>query len=161
MMARVIEPASSQPMSTEAVMADVRDRVRATLHATLVARGATELEEREVLDEVEALFRRGLALDDRQALLLPHLLDEPWRPELSIRAGSHRGRLTAAAVTFVKRRVLQPLNRWLFEYAQENFRRQARLNHALLACLQAVAADHARVKQRLAALEAAQGDPPR
>jgi hypothetical protein len=154
----VAEPARAKPVATEAVMDEVRDRVRVTLHATLVARGATDLEQREVLDEVEALFRRGLSLEDRDALLLPHLLDEPWRPELSLRARSHRGRIAAAAITLVKRRVLQPLNRWLFEYAQENFRRQARLNHALLACLQALAADHARVKQRLAALEEQRGD---
>jgi hypothetical protein len=57
--------------------------------------------------------------------------------------------------------VLQPITRWLFEYAQENFRRQARLNHALLACLQALAADHARLAHRVTALEARRDDPSR
>ena len=48
--------------------------------------------------------------------------------------------------------------RWLFEYSQDNFRRQDHLDLALVACLQSLAADHARLKQRVAALEG--GEPP-
>ena len=137
-------------------MHEVRDRVKAELHRRLTERGAAdELADRGVFDEVDALFRRGLTRD-RADLLLPALMAEPWRPELSLRLSSHRAPSAAAPILFVKKRILQPMFRWLFEYSQDNFRRQDHLNHALVACLQSLAADHARLKQRVAALEGAE-----
>lgn len=160
--APVPDSAPPQPVRTDAVMAEIRDRLKADLHERLVARGAAEdFDERAIFDEVDALFRRALALDDRHALLLPELLAEPWRPELSLRLKSHRGGLAAATIVFVKRRVLLPLTRWLYEYTHENFRRQERLNHALLASLQSLAAEHARLKRRLDAIDAGRAGPPR
>jgi hypothetical protein len=143
----------SDAASTESVMHEVRDRVRAELHKRLAERGgAEELADRAVFDEVDALFRRGLTRD-RADLLLPALMAEPWRPELSLRLSSHRAPSAAAPILFVKKRLLQPMFRWLFEYSQGNFRRQDHLNQALVACLQSLAADHARLKQRVAVLE--------
>jgi hypothetical protein len=84
------------------------------------------------------------------------LLAEPWQPELSLRLSSHRQGPVASAILFAKRRVLLPLTRWLYEYSLENFRRQDRLNVLLMACLQSFAAEHARLKLRVADLEAAQ-----
>ncbi|HEY8550075.1 MAG TPA: hypothetical protein VIL35_08990 [Vicinamibacterales bacterium] len=148
--------------STAATMEELRARVREALHARLVARGAgDDFDSRATFDEVDALFRRALAHDDRQALLIPDLLAQPSRPELSLRFASHRGGAAGAFVSFAKRRVLLPLVRWLFEYTQENFRRQEHLNVALLACLQTLAADHARLKARVAALETERGAPAR
>jgi hypothetical protein len=55
-----------------------------------------------------------------------------------------RGRLAAGAIRFAKSRLVLPVVRWLFEYAQENFRRQHHLNVVLMATVQTLAADHAR-----------------
>jgi hypothetical protein len=143
-------------------MSEIRDRLKADLHGRLVARGAADdFADRAVFDDVDALFRRALSLQDWHALLLPELLAEPWRPELSLRLTSHRGGLAAAVLVFIKRRLLLPLTRWLYEYSHENFRRQERLNHALLASLQSLAAEHARLKRRLDALDAERPGPSR
>jgi len=141
-------------------MQDVRERVRAELRARLVARGAgDDFDDPRIFDDVDALFRRALAHDDRHALLLPDLVDGEWRPELSLRLQSHRGGPAGALVVWVKRRVLLPLTRWLFEYARENFARQDRLNAALMACLQSMAAEQAGLRLRVAELEAGRTAP--
>jgi hypothetical protein len=49
----------------------------------------------------------------------------------------------------VKRRLLLPLTRWLFEYSQENFRRQDRLNRVLFACIEELAIENARLRRAL------------
>jgi hypothetical protein len=138
-------------------MAEVQARVRATLRARLQAAGATELADEQLFDEVDAIFRRALANDDRGALLLPHLLQDDWQPELALRLQSHRGGLAARFLVGVKQRVLLPLTRWLFEYTLENFRRQHRLNQALMACLQTLAIDNARLTREVAELRARVG----
>ncbi len=141
-------------MPTEAVMAELRGRVRAGLRARLVARGAADdFADQAVFDAVDVLFRRALARDDRHALLMPDLLEQPWRPELSLSIASHRRGPVGALIVFTKRRILLPLSRWLYEYALENFRVQDRVNVALMSCLQSLAADHVRLRQRLDALE--------
>jgi hypothetical protein len=152
-MSAVTDSSPPEP-DTNAIMQAVRERVRTELRDRLVARGAADdFGDPGVFDDVDALFRRALAHDDRHALLLPELLSDEWRPELSLRLTSHRPGMAAALVLFVKRRLVLPLTRWLFEYALENFRRQDRLNVALMACLQSLAADHARLQIRLETLE--------
>jgi hypothetical protein len=133
-------------------MAEVQARVRASMRARLVAAGATEMADERLFDEVEAMFRAALANDDRGALLLPQLIVDEWQPELALRLSSHRGGLTARLLVGIKRRILLPLTRWLFEYTLENFRRQHRLNLMLMACLQTVAVEHARLARELAEL---------
>jgi len=130
-------------------MTDLQARVRASLRARLQAAGASEFADAALFDEVDALFRQALANDDRGALILPPLLPDDWQPELSLRLASHRGGL-GSIVVFVKRRLLLPLTRWLFEYALENFRRQHRTNLALMACLQTLAVEHVRLRRALA-----------
>ena len=143
-----------RPVSTDAVMEEIRDRIRGDLHARLVGLGArADFGDRTIFDEVDRLIDRALANDDPSALLLPARLEQPWRPELSLDFPSHRGRLAAGAIRFAKSRIVLPLVRWLFEYSQENFRRQHHLNVALMATLQALAADHARLKAKVADLE--------
>jgi len=135
-------------------MDDVRRQVRADLRARLVAHGAAEeFSDPQVFDQVDALFRRTLARDDRARLLLPDSLDQPWAPDLALRLSTHRPGPVGSSILFVKRRVLQPVMRWLFEYALENFRRQDRVNVALMACLQSLAADHVKLRVRVDALE--------
>jgi hypothetical protein len=64
----VPEPVAA-PVSTDSVMGEVRDRVKAELHARILAQDAdTALADRAVFDEVDALFRQALA-HEQQALL--------------------------------------------------------------------------------------------
>lgn len=141
-------------VDAEAVMETVRQHLRTDLRARLRLRGAAEeFADQQVFDDVDRLFRRALSQEDRGRLLMPELFDQPWVPELALRLSTHRPGGVGPAILFVKRRVLLPLTRWLFEYAQENFRRQDRVNVALMACLQSIAAEHAMLGRRVAALE--------
>jgi len=142
------------PVATEDVMDEVRDRLRGELHARLVAQGAgDDFDSRAVFDEVDRLLTRALAHDDARALLLPARLDDPWRPALSLNLAGHRHGVAASAILFAKSRLVLPVVRWLYEYAAENFSRQQQVSIALMACLQTIAADHARLKTRVADLE--------
>jgi hypothetical protein len=135
-------------------MEEIRDRIRDDVYARLVGHGARDdFADRAIFDEVDRLVTQALAHEDARALLLPARLEEPWKPKLSLEFPGHRGRLAAGAIRFAKTRLVLPIVRWLFEYGQENFRRQHHLNVALMATLQTLAADHARLKARLAALE--------
>jgi len=145
-------------VSTDAVMDDVRARVRADLHARLVAQGAgDDFDTRAIFDEVDRLVEQALAHEDPRALLIPARLPDPWRPALSLDLPGHRPGLAGRAVLFAKARLVLPVVRWLYEYAAENFRRQQQVNVALMACLQTIAADHARLKARVADLERRRG----
>jgi hypothetical protein len=145
---------SETPVSTEAVMDEVRDQVRAELYARLVGHGAGDaFTSREVFDDVDQLFTAALAHEKTRTLLLAARIDPPWEPRLSLTLTSHRPGLAGRSIEFAKSRVVLPVVRWLFEYANVNFRRQQKVNIALMAVLQAVAADHARLKARVAALE--------
>jgi hypothetical protein len=135
-------------------MRDVRDQVRADLHARMIAQGAgDDFDSRAVFDAVDELFTQALAHENQRALLLPAYFEEAWKPALSLDFPGHRSRLAAGAIRFAKIKLVMPVVRWLFEYAQENFRRQHRVNVALMATVQTLAADHARLKARLADLE--------
>jgi hypothetical protein len=134
-------------------MREVRDRVRADLHARLVAHGARDLDDRQVFDAVDELLTQALAQDDPRALLIPARLADPWRPALSLDLPGHRGGVAGRAIHFAKARLVLPVVRWLYEYSAENFRRQQQVNVAVMACLQALAADHARLKARVDQLE--------
>ena len=154
-------------------MADVRARVRAEMRARIVAASAAggtgadgtsvaaDLADERLFADVDALLRAALANDDAGALLLPHLLTDDWQPELALRLSSHRGGLTARLMVGIKRRILLPLTRWLFEYTLENFRRQHRLNLALMACVQTLAIEHAKLSREVAALRAGDSERPR
>lgn len=135
-------------------MEEVRDRIRADLHARLVLQGAgDDFADRAVFDEVDWLFDQAMSIEDPRALLLPTRLEGPWKPVLSLEFPGHRTRLTAGAIRFLKTRLVLPAVRWLYEYSHENFRRQHQVNLALMAIVQTLAADHARLKARLDALE--------
>lgn len=138
------------PLPVDEVMAEVRARVRARMRAEL-ARTAPEspLLDESVFAETEALLRR--ALDHRRHLVLPALLvgDEEWELATSLRWTSHRPR-TGALILWVKRRVLLPLTRWLYEYSRENFERQARINDTLMAAVETLAVETVLLRRRLA-----------
>jgi hypothetical protein len=149
-------------VSTEAVMDEVRDRVRAELFARLVAQGAgDDFASREVFDEVDRLFDRALAHEHPRSLLLAARLPDPWQPALSLDFPTHRRGLPGRAVRFAKSRLVLPVVRWLYEHASENFRRQHQVSVALMACLQTLAAEQAQLKARLAEVERRLGGPAR
>jgi len=135
---------------TKALMEEIERDVRNRLRRHIIKRGgAPEYEDEAIFERVRASL--GRAVDERNpdALLLPELLDSDveWELQTHLRLSTHRpvvGRL----ILFVKRRVLLPMTRWLFEYSQENFRRQQRINAVLFACIEELAIENARLRER-------------
>lgn len=143
-------------------MAEVRAHVRANLRARLVRSGVREFEDESVFLAAERLLAAALERRERPSLLLPELLDDEdvWRVDPSLRLASHRP-IAGGLIVWLKQKLVLPVTRWLFDYTRENFARQERLNFVLMACLQQLAIEHARLAARLDALERAQGPPPR
>lgn len=139
-------------VSVDGLMADVQARVRERLRTDLVLSGvAPDFEDPELFATVERLCRGASAVRDTDPLILPELLGEPstWRLDTAMRLQSHRGGIAGPAVMFVKRRLLMPLLRWLFEYSRDNFERQRRVNRVLFACVQELAIESARLRRDL------------
>ena len=53
------------------------------------------------------------------------------------------------AIVFFKRRLILPLVRWLFEYADDNFRRQEYVNAVVLACIEELAIENAKLRAEI------------
>jgi len=147
-------------ISVERLMRELEDGVRGDLRRRLYERGgAPEYHDSELFARVESLLRRALESRKQDALLLPELLgdgdgdDAEWQLQTHLRFSSHRPSL-GRLIIFVKRRVLLPLTRWLYEYSLENFRRQERVNRMLFACLEELAIENARLRQDLLRLMA-------
>jgi hypothetical protein len=138
-------------LRVDAVMSDIERDVRSRLRRHLIKRGgAAEYEDEGIFDAVHAVLTRAVDQRNLDAILLPELLDREveWRLRTSLELASHRpaaGRL----IVFVKRRLLLPLTRWLYEYSQENFRRQDHLNRVLFACIEELALENARLRRAL------------
>ena len=147
-------PTGERRVLTEAVMDEVRERVRSELHARLLAQGAgADLQDRAVFDQVDALFDRALAHRHPRSLLLAARLPSPWTPVLEAEFATHRSGLAGRLIRFAKMRLVLPVVRWLYEHGNENFRRQHQVNVTSMACLQTLAAEQARLAARLAELE--------
>ena len=71
--------------------------------------------------------------------------DADWQLTTHLRFTSHRP-LIGPVIVFVKRRILLPLTRWLYEYSLENFRRQQRVNRVLFACIEELAIENAKLR---------------
>lgn len=126
----------SAPLSVDEVMAEIRGRVRERLQAELArAHPDSPLLDDVVFGEAEVLLRR--ALDHRRRLVLPALLmpDDDWELETGLRFVSHRPRVGRVLV-FLKRRLLLPLMRWLYEFSADNFVRQIQINETLMASIE-------------------------
>ena len=132
-------------------MADVQGRVRERLRLHLVRHGAAAFEDPVLFADVERLLRASIDAGDSHALIVPELLGEPasWRLETAMKWGSHRPQASGALVQFVKRRLLMPVLRFLYEYGRDNFERQRRVNHVLFACVQELALETARLRREL------------
>jgi len=133
-------------------MADLRTRVRERLRNDILKQGASSaLEDPQLFAEVERLLRRAADVGEADTLLLPEMLGDPatWKLQMAMRYQSHRGPGQAGIILFIKRRVLMPMFRWLFEYSRDNFERQRRVNLVLFACVQELAAETAQLRQQL------------
>lgn len=146
-MTRSEEPA----VSVDTLMRRLEDDLRHRLRQQLLNRGgALAYTDDELFAAVESVLRRAVEVRKEGALVLPALLsdDEEWELQTHLRFSSHRP-IVGKLIVFVKRRVLLPLTRWLYEYSLENFRRQQRLNRLLFACLEELAIENARLRQDL------------
>jgi hypothetical protein len=132
------------------LMEQIERDVRSKIRRRLATHGMPAYEDERVFDHVCASLQHAAHGRDLNALLLPELLGDEieWSLDPALRLSSHRP-ATGKAILFVKRRILLPLTRWLFEYAQENFRRQQHLNKVLLACVEELAAENARLRRDL------------
>jgi hypothetical protein len=139
-------------VSVDAVTADLRERVRARLRERLLMHGGSRaFDDPQLFADVERLLQTGIALGDGGAVLLPDLLGDPetWRLQTTLHYQSHRPAGAAGIVLFVKRRLVMPLMRWLFEYSRDNFERQRRVNQILFACIQELAIENAALRQQV------------
>ncbi len=139
-------------VSVDAVMSELQGRVRERLRTELLRNGASAaFNDPQLFADVEALLHTATDVGDADALLLPELLGEPdtWRLETAMRYQSHRTSGPASIIIFLKRRILMPALRWLFEYSRDNFERQRRVNAVLFACVQELALETARLRQEL------------
>jgi hypothetical protein len=142
----------TEAVSAAAVMSELQGRVRERLRTELLRNGASPAFQDPLLfADVEALLHAATDVGDTDALLLPELLGEPetWRLETAIRYQSHRTSAAASILIFIKRRLLMPVLRWLFEYSRDNFERQRRVNRVLFACVQELAVETARLRREL------------
>jgi hypothetical protein len=139
-------------VSVDDMMAEVRQRVRSRLRDELARlRPDAPLLEPAAFAEVESVLREALAA--REHLLIPHVLfeNDDWALQRGLRFESHRRFLGRVAVG-VKRTVLLPLTRWLFEYSSDNFARQARVNETLLAVVETLVVELVRLRREVETL---------
>ena len=132
-------------------MREIEDDVRQARRRRLLARGgAGDYRDPAIYAGVDAVLRRALDARDHDALLLPDLMDgDPdWELSLHLRYASHRP-VVGPLLIAVKRRVLLPMMRWLYEFSLENFRRQRRINTVLFAAIEELAIENARLRQAL------------
>jgi hypothetical protein len=140
------------PVRVDAVMTDLHRRVRDRLRAQVVASGGSPaFEDPALFADVETLLHTAASTSDSAKLILPELLGDPetWRLTTSIRYQSHRAKGPAAVLIFLKRHVLMPMFRWLYEYSRDNFERQRRTNQVLFACVQELALETAQLRREL------------
>jgi hypothetical protein len=145
------------PIRVDALMSEIETAVRDDLRRRLIARGApADFRDPEIFERVSAVLGRGADRRDRDVLLLPELLadEQAWTPAVALRISSHRPIVGPLIVAF-KRRIVLPLVRWLFEYSEENFRRQEHVNRIVMACLEELAIENARLRADLVNLERA------
>ncbi len=145
----------------ERLMREIEADVRQARRARLLARGgAADYRDPAIYATVDEVLRRAVDARDHDALLLPDFLsgEADWQLALHLRYASHRPLLGRWLIA-VKRRLLLPLMRWLYEYSLENFRRQRRINTLLFACLEELAIENARLRQRLDAAGIAPSPP--
>ena len=144
----------------DAVMTELHGRVRERLRAQLLASGGSrDFEDPALFADVEALLHAAASTPESAKLILPELLGEPdtWRLATSMRYQSHRAKGPASLLIFLKRNILMPVFRWLYEYSRDNFERQRRTNHVLFACVQELALETAQLRREVRRLSGDDG----
>jgi hypothetical protein len=142
---------SEGTVRVDAVMDEIERDVRDRLRRHLVKKGgAADYSDAEIFDAVHALLARAVDGRNLDATLLPELVDSDvdWRLQTHLTLTTHRPAV-GRFILFAKKKVLLPLTRWLFEYSQDNFRRQDRLNRVLFACIEELALENARLRRDL------------
>jgi len=140
-------------LRVDAVMGEIERDVRTRLRRHVIKRGgAADYEDEAIFDAVHAVLSRAVDERNLDATLLPELLDSDveWRLRTDLALSTHRPAV-GRFILFAKRRMLLPLTRWLFEYSQENFRRQDHLNRVLFACVEELALENARLRRAIGA----------
>jgi hypothetical protein len=133
------------------VMGEIERDVRARLRRHLVKKGGVaDYQDEEIFDAVHALLARAVDGRNLDATMLPELLDADVDSRLKthLTLTTHRPGV-GRCILWAKRHILLPLTRWLFEYSQENFRRQDHLNRVLFACIEELALENARLRRTL------------
>jgi hypothetical protein len=136
----------------DVVMGEIERDVRARLRRHLLKKGgAADYQDQEIFDAVHALLGRAVDGREIEATLLPELVDGDidWRLQTHLNLTTHRPAAAGRFILFAKKKLLLPLTRWLFEYSQENFRRQDHLNRILFACIEELAIENARLRRDL------------
>ena len=143
-------------------MSELHRRVRERLRVQMSAAGGG-LADAEIFAEVEAVLRVAATTPEARPLILPELLGEPhtWRLTTKMQYQSHRSKGPASMIMFIKRRLMMPLFRWLFEYSRDNFERQRRINHVLFVCVQELALESALLRRELRRLSSPTDTHPR
>jgi hypothetical protein len=139
------------PIRVDSVMSGIEAAVRDDLRRRLIARGgAADFTDPAIFEQVSAVLARAVDRRERDALLVPELLgdEEAWKPAAGLRIASHRS-VVGPAIVFAKRRLVLPLVRWLFEYTDDNFRRQEYVNRLVLACIEELAIENAKLRAEI------------
>ena len=142
---------SAMPVEVDKLMREIEDDVRHMRRKRLLARGgAGDYRDPVLYARVDETLRRAIEARDHDALLLPDFLtgEADWDLSLHLKYASHRP-VVGTALIAVKRRVLLPLMRWLYEFSLENFRKQRRINTVLFACIEELAIENARLRQAI------------
>ena len=130
-------------------MREIEDDLRRERRARLLEKGAPEdYRDADIYAAVEAVLRRAVETRNHDAVLLPDVLgdEDEWKLQTRLRFSSHRP-IVGPIVVFLKRRLLLPLTRWLYEYSLENFQRQQRVNRILFACIEELAIENAKLRR--------------
>lgn len=133
------------------VMDELRARVRARLRED-IARTHPEspLLAPGIFDEAEAILQRAVGTE--RPVLMPELLiDADVALRTSLRFSSHRP-VAGGPILWMKRRVLLPVFRWLYEYSRDNFARQAKMNDTLMASIETLVVEVVRLRREAAEL---------
>ena len=142
---------SQERVRVDAVMGEIERDVRARLRRHLVKKGgAADYQDEEIFDAVHALLARAVDERNLDATLLPELVDGDvdWRLQTHLTLTTHRPAV-GRFILFAKKKLLLPMTRWLFEYSQENFRRQDHLNRVLFACIEELALENAHLRRKI------------
>ena len=144
----------TEPLRVGPLMKQIESDARSAIRRRLVKHGMPAYEDEQIFERVRALLQHAADGRDLDVLLLPELLEDnvDWALDPSLKLSSHR-ETTGGLILFVKRRMILPLTRWLFEYSQTNFRRQQQLNRILLACIEELAVENARLRRDVDALK--------